>query len=191
MKFHFNVSRVCATLVVVLSLFIFSAGAAEKRLFRDLTPEQKRQVFDYAKKSCVFIVQNDGSTKMVQHNHVEECSEPDESGVRTCSIDGGVTKTSPVTEESYTKYVTSGGVVPAVLAVDVVRTCEKCDGKGKSIQNNDSQKARGYHVASTGHIVGGGAHTTRRMDTVSFCSECKGTGKVTAKEDCVFDISLQ
>ena len=177
--------------VLLLLVSAIAAFGAEKILMRNLTPKQKVAAFQDARKNCVLITQNDGSTRMVRHNHSEECGEPAEDGSRLCLIDGASMRTNPVTEESYVTHLKSGGTVPAMLLMKVEHVCEACEGKGKFVTKNEKTGYSPLRVSGTGNLIGGKTVTHKGMDTITFCKECGGKGKMTVTETREVEISVQ
>ncbi len=175
-----------SALPFVLAGLALSALPPEKRLLGTLTPQQKSAVFEAAKRECVLIRTNDGKTLMVRHAHGTNCSEPDENdGSRLCDLqgDGKRARTYPVTAEAYEKHLRDGGYVPAVIPTDVVKPCGACDGTGRIRSSNETKRYEPMRITRAGNLAGGRQVTDRGMDTVSFCTECRGTGKVTVVED--------
>lgn len=174
--------------LIVLAVAVFGA---EKILLRNLSQKQKEEAFLYASRSCVLVKLNDGSTSMVRHMHSEECQAPAEDGSRVCTIDGVSQRTVPVTQDSYVQHLKAGGSAPVSVTFEVEKVCEFCEGKGKFVTKNETTGRSPLTVSGMGHIVGGKTVTNKGMDTVSFCKECGGKGKVTVSEVRDIEISLQ
>ena len=173
-------------------LFCFvSAVCAETVLLRNMTASQKAAAFQDASRSCVLVTQNDGHTVMVRHIHTENCQPAGEDGSRICTIDEEPVRTLPVTEESYRKHLTDGGVAPVSMLFELERRCEACEGKGKFVTKNEKTGYVPLHVSGTGRLVGGKTVTHKGMDTVTFCKECNGKGKVTVQETRIVEVSLK
>ena len=177
-----------APLLLVCAVTVLGA---EKVLLRNLTQQQKAAAFQDASRNCVILTLNDGSTRMVRHTHSEECQPAVDDGSRVCVIDGVSQKTFPVTQESYVQHLKAGGTAPVSLVFDVEKVCEVCEGKGKFVSKNEKTVHVPLGISGMGNFVGGRDVTNKGMDTVTFCKECNGKGKVKVTETRDVEIALQ
>ena len=175
----------------LLFVFAISVFGADKILLKDLPQKLKVAAFQDVCRNCVLLALNDGSTRMVRHTHSEDCQAAAEDGSRVCLIDDVSQKTFPVTQESYVQHLKAGGTAPVSLTFEVEKVCEACEGKGKFVTKNETKGYSPLRVSSAGGLIGGKSVTNKGMDTVSFCKECNGKGKVTVSEVREVEIALQ
>jgi DnaJ-class molecular chaperone len=178
-------------IVPLLLVCTVTVLGAEKILLRNLTQQQKAAAFQDASRNCVLLTLNDGSTRIVRHAHSEECQTAAEDGSRVCVIDGVSQKTFPITQESYVQHLKAGGSVPVSLTFEVEKVCEACEGKGKFVSKNERTDYVPGRITGMGNFIGGKEVTHKGMDTVTFCKECNGKGKVKVSETRDIEIALQ